>query len=40
MVPIINIQNKTLGFGGRVIDNSLPKYINTFETKIFKTNFV
>ncbi len=36
MVPIINIQNKTLGFGGRVIDNSLPKYINTFETKIFK----
>ncbi len=36
MVPIINKQNKTLGFGGRVIDNSLPKYINTAETKIFK----
>ena len=29
MVPIINMQNKTLGFGGRVIDDSLPKYINT-----------
>ncbi len=36
MVPIINMQNKTLGFGGRVIDESLPKYINTAETKIFK----
>ena len=36
MVPIINMQNKTLGFGGRVIDDSLPKYINTAETKIFK----
>ena len=36
MVPINNMQNKTLGFGGRVIDDSLPKYINTAETKIFK----
>ena len=36
MVPITNMQNKTLGFGGRVIDDSLPKYINTAETKIFK----
>ena len=25
------MQNKTLGFGGRVIDDSLPKYINTAE---------
>ena len=42
MVPIINMQNKTLGFGGRVIDDSLPKYINTAETKIFKkkTNLI
>ncbi len=36
MVPIINMQNKTLGFGGRVIDDRMPKYINTAETKIFK----
>ncbi len=36
MVPIINMQNKILGFGGRVVDDSLPKYINTSETKIFK----
>ncbi len=36
MVPIINMQNKILGFGGRVIDDTLPKYINTAETKIFK----
>ena len=36
MVPISNLQNKILGFGARVIDDSLPKYINTPETKIFK----
>ena len=36
MVPIINLQNKTLGFGGRVINENLPKYINTSETKVFK----
>jgi DNA primase len=36
MVPIINLQNRTLGFGARVIDQSLPKYINTSETKVFK----
>jgi DNA primase len=38
MVPIINLQNRTLGFGARVIDQSLPKYINTSETKVFKKN--
>ena len=36
MVPIVNLQNKTLGFGARVIDESLPKYINSSETKVFK----
>ena len=36
MVPIINLQNRVLGFGARVIDQSLPKYINTSETKVFK----
>ena len=36
MVPIVNLQNRTLGFGARVIDQSLPKYINTSETKVFK----
>lgn len=36
MVPIANTQGKIIGFGGRVIDESLPKYINTAETKLFK----
>ena len=36
MVPINNTQDKTIGFGARVIDESLPKYINTSETKLFK----
>ena len=36
MVPIINLQSKILGFGARVIDDSLPKYINSSETKVFK----
>ena len=36
MVPIVNLQNKTLGFGARVIDESLPKYINSSETKFKK----
>lgn len=34
--PIIDITGHTLGFGGRVLDDSLPKYINTPETSIFK----
>jgi len=36
IVPIANTQEKIIGFGGRVIDESLPKYINTAETKLFK----
>lgn len=33
--PIINPFNKIVGFGGRVLDDSLPKYINTPETPIY-----
>ena len=33
--PILNIRNQVVGFGGRVMDNSLPKYLNTPETPIF-----
>ena len=33
--PIHNIQGDIVGFGGRVLDNSLPKYLNTPETEIF-----
>ncbi|MEW6067350.1 MAG: DNA primase [Nitrospirota bacterium] len=34
--PIFNIQNDVIGFGARVMDSSLPKYINSPETDIFK----
>jgi len=33
--PIINIQGQIIGFGGRVMDNSLPKYLNSPETPLF-----
>ena len=34
--PILNTQNKIVGFGGRVLDNSNPKYINSPESNFFK----
>ncbi len=34
--PISNEQNKIVGFGGRVLDNSNPKYINSPESFFFK----
>ena len=34
--PIANEQNKIVGFGGRVLDNSNPKYINSPESFFFK----
>lgn len=34
--PIFNTHNDVIGFGGRVLDDSLPKYFNTPETDIFK----
>ncbi len=34
--PIINIQSKVVGFGGRVLDDSNPKYINSPESDHFK----
>jgi DNA primase len=36
MFPIMNIKNDIIAFGGRVMDDSLPKYINSPETEIFK----
>lgn len=38
--PIIDMAGHTLGFGGRVLDDSLPKYINTPETSIFKKGHI
>ncbi|MDC0233118.1 toprim domain-containing protein, partial [Pelagibacteraceae bacterium] len=34
--PITNINGKVVGFGGRVLDNSNPKYINSPESNYFK----
>ncbi len=36
MFPIINEYGKIVGFGGRVLDNSNPKYINSPESDFFK----
>lgn len=36
MFPIIDEKNNVIGFGGRVLDNSKPKYLNTSETPVFK----
>jgi DNA primase len=33
--PIFNGQNQTVGFGGRVMDDSLPKYLNSPETPVY-----
>ena len=35
MFPISDIQSRVTGFGARVLDDSLPKYINSPQTPIF-----
>jgi DNA primase len=35
MFPIFNTRKQIVGFGGRVMDDSLPKYLNTPETLLF-----
>ena len=35
MIPIIDIHGNVVGFGGRVLDDSKPKYINTESTLAF-----
>ncbi|MGB9779668.1 DNA primase [Caldanaerobacter sp.] len=36
MFPIIDARGNIIGFGGRALDDSLPKYLNTPETEVFK----
>jgi DNA primase len=36
MFPIINAGGKIVGFGGRVLDGGLPKYLNSSETPLFR----
>ncbi|MBC2715699.1 MAG: DNA primase [Desulfobacteraceae bacterium] len=35
MFPIFDVSNQIIGFGGRVLDDSKPKYLNSPETPIY-----
>lgn len=35
LFPIRNLQGRVVGFGGRVLDDTQPKYLNTPETPVF-----
>lgn len=37
--PIFDIKNRIIGFGGRVLDDSLPKYLNSPESPIFSKGY-
>ena len=36
MVPIIDVRGNVVAFGGRVLDDSKPKYINSSDTLVYK----
>lgn len=36
MIPIIDVRGNVIAFGGRVMDDSKPKYVNTSDTPAFK----
>lgn len=36
MFPIIDLRGNVIAFGGRVMDDSKPKYINTSDTMVYK----
>ena len=35
MFPIFNIRGEVIGFGGRIMDDTLPKYLNSPETLVY-----
>lgn len=35
MFPIMDVQNRVIGFGGRVMGDAKPKYLNSPETRVF-----
>ena len=39
MFPIFDYRGNVIGFGGRVLDDSLPKYLNSPDTLIFNKKF-
>ncbi len=36
IIPILDIKGRVIAFGGRTLNNELPKYLNTAETRLFK----
>jgi DNA primase len=36
MLPIRDLQRRVIGFGGRVLDDGVPKYLNSPETPLFR----
>lgn len=36
IIPIIDVRGNVVAFGGRVLDDSKPKYLNTSDTPVFK----
>ncbi|HHX57618.1 MAG TPA: DNA primase [Clostridiales bacterium] len=36
MFPIMDLRGNIIGFGGRILDDGMPKYINTADTPVFK----
>ena len=36
MFPIVNARGQVIGFGGRVLDKGMPKYLNSPETVLFE----
>ncbi|WP_300283061.1 DNA primase [Peptacetobacter sp.] len=39
MFPIFDYRGNVIGFGGRVLDDSLPKYLNSPDTQIFNKRY-
>lgn len=39
MFPIMNTRGMVLGFGGRVMDDSMPKYLNSSDSPVFNKSF-
>ena len=40
MFPINDIRGRVIGFGGRVLDDTQPKYLNSPETQVFNKRYV
>ena len=39
MFPIIDVRKNIIGFGGRVLDDSKPKYLNSPDTVAFNKSY-